>query len=94
VEQRRIWGDAGEYRSRLKAAGLSGNINMSFVERINLTIRECVSKLAWRTWGIAQFIPELTERLYWWLAYDLFSRHHENLLVHLDTAVKFKRKHI
>ena len=73
VEQRMMWGETGEYRSRLKAAGMSGNINTSFVERINLTIRRCVSKLARRTWGTAQFTSELTEHLYWWLA---ASRYH------------------
>jgi hypothetical protein len=49
VEQRMMWGEAGEYRPRLKAAGMSGNINTSFVERINLTIHRCVSKLARRS---------------------------------------------
>ena len=39
VEQRMIWGLPTEYSSRLKAAGLSGRINTSFVERANLTIR-------------------------------------------------------
>jgi hypothetical protein len=38
VEHRLLWGNAEEYRSRLKANGLSGNINTSFVERANLTI--------------------------------------------------------
>jgi len=49
VEHRLLWGDAEEYRSRLKANGLSGNINTSFVERANLTIRQSVSKLTRRT---------------------------------------------
>ncbi len=43
-------GNAEEYRSRLKANGLSGNINTSFVERANLTIRQSMSKLTRRTW--------------------------------------------
>jgi hypothetical protein len=44
VEHRIIWGEKGEYRSQLKAAGLSENINTSFVQRINLTIRQCVCR--------------------------------------------------
>ena len=39
-------GDLGsptEYRSLLQKAGLSGNINTSFVELVHLTIRQCVS---------------------------------------------------
>jgi hypothetical protein len=38
VEHRNIWGLATDYVTRLKANGLSGNINYSFVERANLTI--------------------------------------------------------
>jgi hypothetical protein len=79
VEHRHLWGLAAEYVTRLKAAGLSGNINTSFIERINLTIRRCVSKLARRTWGPAQFSSELAEHLYWWLAYYHSVREHENL---------------
>jgi hypothetical protein len=69
VEQRQIFGLSEEYRRLLKAGGLSGNINTSFVERINLTIRQSVSKLTRRTWGRAQYTAELWEHLYWWLAY-------------------------
>jgi hypothetical protein len=54
VEHRMLWGNAEEYRSRLKANGLSGNINTSFVERANLTIRQSVSKLTRRTLGPAK----------------------------------------
>ena len=63
VEQRMIWGLAAEYRTLLKASGMSGKINTAFVERINLTIRQCVSKLTRRTWGTAQFTPELSDHL-------------------------------
>lgn len=68
VEYRLLWGSAEEYRSRLKANGLSENINTSFVERANLTIRQLVSKLTRPTWGAAQLKSELEDHLYWWLA--------------------------
>jgi len=55
VERRMLWGDEKNYRDRLKIAGLSGKINTSFVERANLTIRQCVSKLTRRTWGPAHY---------------------------------------
>jgi IS1 family transposase len=90
VEHHYLWGLATEYVARLKAAGLSGNINTSFVERINLTIRRCVSKLARRTWGPAQFTPELAEHLYWWLAYYHFVREHESLREKLETPIQRK----
>ena len=35
----------------------------SFIERLNLTIRQSVSKLTRRTWGPAQYSPELMEHL-------------------------------
>ncbi len=63
VEHWLLWGDTEEYRLRLKANGLSGNINTSFVECANLTIRQSVSKLTRRTWGPAQYTTELENDL-------------------------------
>ena len=77
VDTRFVWGLPAEYFSRLKAAGLSGRINTSVVERANLTIRQSVSKLTRRTWSTAQFSTELSEHLFWWLAYYHFSRNNE-----------------
>jgi IS1 family transposase len=51
VERRMLVGEEGEYRKRLKAGGQSERINTSYVERLNLTIRQNVSKLTRRTWG-------------------------------------------
>jgi len=45
VERRVLVGEASSYTGRLCQAGLSGRINTSFVERLNLTIRLCISKL-------------------------------------------------
>jgi hypothetical protein len=39
-EHRYIFGLAVDYIAHLKAVGLSGNINTSFVECVNLTIRQ------------------------------------------------------
>jgi len=78
VERRILCGKDQDYRERLKAAGLSGKINTSFVERINslappdragVTIRQSVSKLTRQTWGPAHFTPELLEHLEWWRMY-------------------------
>ena len=90
VENRLLWGTAEEYRSRLKANGLSGNINTSFVERANLTIRQSVSKLTRRTWGPAHLTSELEDHLYWWLAYYHFARPHESLRVRLPEPIRRK----
>jgi hypothetical protein len=79
IEARLIWGTMHDYRSRLIAAGLSGNINTAFVERANLTIRQSISKLSRRSWATAHYTPELYEHIYWWLAYYHFAREHESL---------------
>ena len=92
VEHRLLWGSAEEYRSRLKSNGLSGNINTSFVERANLTIRQSVSKMTRRTWGPAQYKTELEDHLYWWLAYYHFARPHESLRVRMEEPVQRKGK--
>jgi len=92
VERRILCGDEKNYRDRLMIAGLSGNINTSFVERVNLTIRQSVSKLTRRTWGPAHFTPELSEHLDWWLAYFHFVRYHESLAVALDQPKHRKGK--
>jgi IS1 family transposase len=90
VEHRIIWGQPDEYRDRLKADGLSGKINTSYVERANLTIRQSVSKLTRRTWGPAQFTTELEDHLYWWLAYYHFVRAHESLRIRLAEPIQRK----
>jgi IS1 family transposase len=92
VEHRLLWGSAEEYRSRLKSNGLSGNINTSFVERANLTIRQSVSKLTRRTWGPTHLTSELEDQLYWWLAYYHFARPHESLRVRLPEPIQRKGK--
>lgn len=92
VERRILIGDKDAYRERLKAAGQSGRINSSYVERVNLTIRRGISKLARRTWGLAQYTDELVEHIEWWRAYYLFSRYHESLRVNLSTPIKRKGK--
>ena len=79
IEQRMIWGLLDDYRSRLRAGGLSGNINTAYVERANLTIRQSVSKLARRTLATAHYTAELSEHIYWWLVVYHFEREHESL---------------
>ena len=92
VERRMLWGDEKNYPERLKKAGLSGKINTAFVERANLTIRQCISKLTRRTWGPAHFTPELLEHLDWWRCYYHFVRYDESLDVALATPSQRKGK--
>jgi hypothetical protein len=88
VERRMVVGEEGEYRNRLKAEGLTGRINTSFIERLNLTIRQCVSKLTRRTWGPARYEAELMEHLEWWRMYYHFARYHESLRVKLGEPIE------
>ena len=92
VERRIVWGEEKQYQERLKKAGLSGRINTAFVERVNLTIRQSVSKLTRRTWGPAKFTPELMEHLEWWRAYYHFVRPHESLEEELAQPIQRKGK--
>jgi len=92
VERRVLVGEAEAYRERLCQAGLSGRINTSFVERLNLTIRQSVSKLTRRTWGPARHSSELLEHLEWWRTYYHFVRAHESLAVVLSKPVQRRGK--
>lgn len=92
VERRVLVGQLSQYSERLHQAGLSGKINTAFVERVNLTIRQCISKLTRRTWGPAKSTPELMEQLEWWRAYYHFVRPHESLEEELAQPVKRKGK--
>jgi IS1 family transposase/transposase-like protein len=94
VERRLLWGEEKHYRERLRGAGLSGRINTAFVERLNLTIRQCVSKLTRRTWGSARYTPELMEHLEWWRCYYHFVRPHESLAVELFKPVTRKGRQL
>jgi IS1 family transposase len=88
VERRVLWGAEKQYQERLKKAGLSGRINTAFVERINLTSRQWVSKLTRRTWGPAKYTPELMEPLAWWLSYYHFVRYHKSLEEELTQPIQ------
>ena len=92
VERRMQVGEEKAYRERLKAAGLSGRINTSFIERLNLTIRQNVSKLTRRTWGPTYYASELMEHLEWWRSYYHFVRYHESLEVKLAQPIERKGK--
>lgn len=92
MERRILCGEKNSYRDRLKTAGMSGRINSSFVERVNLTIRRGISKLARRMWGLAQYTLELVEHIEWWRAYYHLSRYHESLREDLKTPIQRKGK--
>lgn len=48
--------------------GLSGRLNVAFIERVNLTVRHGVVALARHTWPTAKPAPQLLIHLEWWRA--------------------------
>jgi transposase-like protein/IS1 family transposase len=90
VEHNMMWGEMEKLKERLRGMGLSGRINTAFVERINLSIRQGVSFLVRRTWGTAQWTPELELHLEWWRGYYHFSRYHQSLRVRFTTPLPRK----
>lgn len=92
VERRVLVREECSYAERLPQAGLGGRINTAFVERLKLSIRQCVSKLTRRTWGPAKYTPELMEHLERWRAYYHFVRSHESLVEKLSQPIPRKGK--
>jgi hypothetical protein len=83
LERRMLWGELEQLKDGLEALGLSGKINTAFIQRLNLTLRQAVSFLARRTWGIAHCRPELEISVEWWRGYYHFVRYHESLWLKL-----------
>jgi IS1 family transposase len=101
VEHHVLWGELEQLCAGLKALGLSlpvrrtqtgGKINTAFIERLNLTIRQGVAFLLRRTWGIAQFTPELALHVQWWRGYYHFARYHESLRIKFSQPIQRKGK--
>jgi transposase InsO family protein len=65
-------------------------INTAFIERFNLTLRQGVSFLALRTWGMAQSTPDLEVSLEWWRADYHYVRCHASLRVKLSQSLARK----
>jgi IS1 family transposase len=79
VERRALLGSLDQLTAALRYCGGSGTIQTAFVERLNLTVRQAVTALTRRTWGVAQSSAELTFHLEWWRAYYHFVRPHTSL---------------
>ena len=63
-------------------------LNTAFVERVNLTVRQGVSALIRRTWGVAQTVDGLELHLERWRGYYHYVRPHESLRVKLGEPVE------
>lgn len=63
----------------LTGLGFSGVIGTSFIERLNLTIRQSIAALSRRTWSQAKSQEALLLHVQWWRSYYHFARPHESL---------------
>jgi hypothetical protein len=79
VERRALLGSLDQLTAALRSCGESGTIQTAFVERLNLTVRQAVTALTRRTWGIAHSSAELLFHLEWWRGYYHFTRAHTSL---------------
>jgi IS1 family transposase len=70
------WGERQAIKIRLQAIGLTGKIQTSFVERLNLTLRELTAPLSRRTWSIAYDRKHLLLHIGWVRSYYHFARPH------------------
>ncbi|MFW5709716.1 MAG: hypothetical protein ACOCX5_05800 [Chloroflexota bacterium] len=82
TQTRMAYGKRSNLFDKLQQVGLRRLIQTAFIERVNLTFRQCVSCLARRTWAYAQFEYHLLHLLMhceWFRAYYHFARPHESL---------------
>ena len=76
---RMLWGKRSELYDVLEQYGFNRLVQTSFIERVNLTIRQGVSLLTRRTWSLAQTDAHLLNHVQWWRCYYHFIRPHETL---------------
>lgn len=79
VRQHVYLGSTEAYRQALRDRGFSGRIQTTFVERLNLTIRRSIARLARHSWSVAHSLDELAWHFEWWRAYYHFVRPHSSL---------------
>jgi IS1 family transposase len=76
--QRMAWGNRGELFDVLEANGFRRVIQTSFIERVNLTFRQCIAALAWKTWSLVSE-EQLLHHAEWFRLYYHLARPHESL---------------
>lgn len=73
------WGERQVIKKRLQAIDLTGKIQTSFVERLNLTLRELTAQLSRKTWSMAFDEEHLLLHVEWVRSYYHFARPHMSL---------------
>jgi hypothetical protein len=83
VHTKMLCGTRAQLTERLLLAGLSGQIQTAFIERLNLTLRHQVAALRRRTWALAYTGQSLRWRVALAAGYYNFCRPHQALRVPL-----------
>lgn len=73
------WGLRSLLFERLQALNFNEIIQTAFIERINLTIRQCIAPLQRKTWSLAKSQNALLLHVHWWQAFYHFVRPHQSL---------------
>ena len=76
--QRMAWGKLSELFDVLEANGFRRMIQTAYIERVNLTFRQCIAPLARRTWSLVSE-QKLLYHAEWFRLYYHLARPHESL---------------
>jgi IS1 family transposase len=79
VKRRMRWRTWGAFLAKLKELGVIRTLNTTFVERLNLTVRQGIAALQRRSWSTTQTQQHLALHFEWWRAYFHFVRPHRSL---------------
>jgi hypothetical protein len=76
--QRMAWGQRSELYAELEAQGFRRVIQTAFIERVNLTFRQCIAALSRQTWSLVSE-QQLLYHVEWFRLYYHLARPHEGL---------------
>lgn len=76
--ERMAWGSRRALGNILVAQGFSRTIQTAYVERVNLTFRQCIAGLARKTWSLMS-TQQLRHHSEWFRLYYHFARPHRSL---------------
>jgi transposase InsO family protein len=87
-----VCGTRQELRLALGSLRLTGRIMTSYVERVNLTLREHIAPLSRRTWSLARDEHTLWLHVQWGRAYYHFCRYHQALRLPTHQAHRYRSR--
>ena len=88
ISTRVVFGEEEEIRTLLYASPVSNHVNISFIERHNLTLRQHSRRLTRKTNGFSKDITKLESQLYLALGYYHFSKSILDFVKNLTATVK------